>query len=125
MTFLPYVLALMLNVGPGFHASQDRLQPPPDPTFEGCLAKSATDGVWLLTNARAISGTIVGAGLRFRVIPDTKGIELVPHVNHVVQVTGPVEGTIPAQGKQVQEADLPQIRAKSLAMVSNECLGAR
>lgn len=103
-------------------AQQQPTPPPPEPAFEGCLAKSTTDGVFLLTNARAVNGTIAGTGLRFRVVPDNKGITLLPHVNHVVQITGPVEGAIPPAGKPVPETELPQIRAKGLSMISNECI---
>lgn len=118
-------LAVCLIAGASAGAQQQQQQTPPpspEPAFEGCLAKSTTEGVFLLTNARAVSGTIVGTGLRFRVMPDNKGVALLPHLNHVVQITGPVEGTIPAAGKQVPEPELPQIRAKGLSMISNECL---
>ena len=115
-------VCLIAGASAGAQQQQQQTPPPPDPAFEGCLAKSTTEGVFLLTNARAVSGTIVGTGLRFRVMPDNKGIELLPHVNHVVQITGPVEGTMPPAGKQVPEPELPQIRAKGLSMISNECI---
>ena len=107
-------------------AAQQTTQAPPkqpvDPAFEGCIAKGPTEGVFLLQNARAVAGTIVGTGLRFRLVADNKGINLTPHVNHVVQVTGPVEGQIPAPGKTVPDTELPQLRVKVLSMISSECI---
>lgn len=122
MKLFPLLLTVSLLGPVGFQAQQEKPKPQTEPAFEGCLAKSSTEGVFLLTNARAVSGTIVGTGMRFRVMPDNKGVELLPHVNHVVQITGPVEGTMPAAGKQVPEPELPQIRAKGLSMISNECI---
>lgn len=122
MKLIPLLLTVSLLSPIGFQAQQEKPKPPADPVFEGCLAKSSTEGTFLLTNARAVNGTIVGTGLRFRVMPDNKGVELMPHVNHVVQITGPVEGTMPPAGKQVAEPELPQIRAKGLSMISNECI---
>lgn len=115
-------VCLIAGASAGAQQQQQQTPPPPEPAFEGCLAKSTTEGVFLLTNARAVSGTIVGTGLRFRVMPDNKGVELLPHVNHIVQITGPVEGRVPPAGKQVPEPELPQIRARGLSMISNECL---
>lgn len=115
-------VCLVVGIGSADAQQQQTPAPPSEPALEGCLAKSRTEGVFLLTNARAVSGTIVGTGLRFRVIPDHKGIELLPHLNHVVQITGPVEGAMPSAGKQVPETELPQIRAKGLSMISNECI---
>lgn len=120
-----FISALAVCLVAGFAstgAQQQPTPPPPDPAFEGCLAKSSTDGVFLLTNARAVAGTIVGTGLRFRVMADNKGIELLPHINHVVQVTGPVEGAVPPVGKPIPEPELPQIRVKGLSMISSECI---
>lgn len=122
MKLLPLIVALGLLGPVGSQAQQEKPTPPVEPAFEGCLAKSSTEGMFLLTNARAVNGTIVGTGLRFRVMPDNKGVELLPHVNHVVQITGPVEGTVPPAGKQVPETELPQIRAKGLSMIANECI---
>lgn len=122
MKILPLVFAVSLLTPAGFQAPQEKPKPPTEPAFEGCLAKSSTEGTFLLTNARAVSGTIVGTGLKFRVMADNKGVELLPHVNHVVQITGPVEGTIPPAGKPVPENELPQLRAKGLSMIANECI---
>lgn len=122
MKLLPLLLTVWLLGPVGFQAQQEKPKPPVEPAFEGCLAKSTTADIFLLTNARAVGGPIVGTGLRLRVMADHKGIELLPHVNHVVQIAGPVEGAMPPVGKQVPEPELPQIRAKSLSMISNECI---
>ncbi len=123
MTLLPILLAASILVP---FAAQQTTQDTPkqsvDSAFEGCIARGPTEGVFLLENARPVAGTIVGTGLRFRLIPDNKAINLAPHVNHVVQVTGAVEGRIPAPGKTVPDTELPQFHVKTLKMVSSECI---
>lgn len=123
MKLLPILLAASL-LAPvvAQQTTQEKPKQPVDPAFEGCLAKGPTEGVFLLQNARPVAGTIVGTGLRFKLVADNKGIDMTPHLNHVVQVSGPVEGTVPPAGKQVPEAELPQVRVKSLSMISNECV---
>lgn len=126
MNVLPILFVVsLLSPSTGNQAVQETPKPAPAPSFEGCLAKGATEGTFLLQNARSVSGTVAGTGLRFRLVADTKDIALAPHLNHVVRVTGPVEGTIPASGSSVPEPDLPQIRVKALSMISNECLAPR
>ncbi len=123
MTFLPILLAASILAPFGAHqATQEKPKPAAESAFEGCLAKSTTEGVFLLTNARAVAGTIVGVGLRLKVVADNKGIDLFSHLNHVVQVTGPVEGTISTSGKPIPEAELPLVRVKALSMISSECI---
>lgn len=122
MKFLPVILFVGLTaVAPG-HQTQDPPQKPAELTFEGCLTAAATEGGFLLRNAHAVGGAIAGTGLQFRVIPDHKGIELRPHLTHIVQVTGPMEGAIPPTGRVVPERELPLIRVRTLSMISNECL---
>lgn len=123
MTLLPILLAASILVPfAAQQTTQDTPKQPVDPAFEGCIARGPTEGVFLLQNARPVAGTIVGTGLRFRLIPDNKAINLAPHVNHVVQVTGAVEGQLPAPGKTVPDTELPQLHVKTLKMVSSECI---
>ncbi len=123
MKLFPILLAASILVPfAAQQTTQDTPKQPVDPAFEGCIAKGPAEGVFLLQNARAVAGTIVGTGLRFRLIADNKGVNLAPHVNHVVQVTGPVEGQIPVPGKAVPDAELPQLRVKTLSMISSECI---
>ena len=126
MKLLPILLAASILAPVGAQqTTQEKPTQPVDPAFEGCLAKGPTDGVFLLQNARAVSGTIVGTGLRLRLVADNKGIELLPHLNHVVQVSGPVEGTVPTPPtpeKPVPDTELPQVRVKAVSMISNECI---
>lgn len=99
-------------------------QAPKELTFEGCLTKGA-EGQLLLTNAHSVGGVMAGAGLRFRLQSAHEGIPLQPHLNHVVQITGPLEGVMPPAGRTVPDRELPLIRVKTLSMISNECLIAR
>jgi hypothetical protein len=121
---LVFAVSLLAQFSGG-PAVQEPPKPAVAPSFEGCLAKGSAEGTFLLQSARDVSGTVVGTGLRFRLVADTKDIALMPHVNHVVRVTGPVEGTIPPAGSTVPEADLPQIRVKALSMISSECIVPR
>lgn len=123
MKLLPFVLALSVLAPLTSQTAQEKQKPPADPSFEGCLARGSAEGVFLLQNGREVTGTVVGAGLRFRLVPDNKSIDLLPHLNHVVRVTGPVTGTVPVTEK-APERDLPQLRVKALTMVSNECVSA-
>ncbi len=100
---------------------QPPAQPPRELTFEGCVTRGA-DGQLLLTNAHSVGGVIAGAGLRFRLLPDHDGILLQPHLNHVVQLTGPMDGLLPPPGRIVPDRELPLIRVKTVSKISNECL---
>jgi hypothetical protein len=122
MNFLPALLVVSLLVPATGLQTQDPPQKPKELTFEGCLSKGATEGSLLLKNAHAVGGTIAGTALQFRLIPDNEGIDLQSHLTHVVQVSGPMEGTIPAAGRTVPERELPLIRVRTVSMISNECL---
>jgi hypothetical protein len=121
MKLLPVLLFVGLTAAVPVVQSQETQKKPTDPAFEGCIAAAQAEGAFLLRNAHAAGGTIAGTGLQFRLLPD-KGVELKPHVGHVVRVTGPMEGTVPASGKTVPEPELPLIRVKTVTMVSSECL---
>jgi len=126
MKLLPIMFAVSLAwSSTGSQVAQEAPKPVTDPSFEGCLAKGAAENTFLLQNARSVSGNVPGVGLRFRLVAEAKDVALVPHVNHVVRVTGPVEGTVPAQGATLPETELPRIRVKALQMISSECISPR
>lgn len=126
MKSLTTAIAICLLVGGSIQAStrQQQEQPqPPELTARGCVTAGGDTGTFVLTNAVIEAGSIKGTNVRFRLIPDT-GVELKPHLNHLVRVTGVTQGKVPPPGQTVPESDLPTLRIHTLKMVSSECLNS-
>lgn len=106
-------------------AQQQQTPPPPPPQQEisliGCLVQGSQPSIFILENAKPATGTTQEVGTRYMVVPESKDVDLLSHLNHEVQLTGPWDGVIPPPEKPTEEQDLPKLRARSLAPLSSTC----
>lgn len=93
------VFSAQISVAAG--GAQDGAQPPQETTIEGCLQGTANEGEFILVDDEKSTYQVQAA----------EGVELAPHVNHRVALTGTVEKT---------DASLV-IKAKGLKMMSASC----
>jgi hypothetical protein len=82
-------------------AAQEGAQQPEESTIAGCLQAGSNEGEFVLVNDEKTTYQVHAA----------EGVEVAPHVNHRVELTGTVERT---------ETSLI-IKAKALKMVSTSC----
>ena len=82
-------------------AAQEGAQQPEESTIAGCLQAGSNEGEFVLVNDEKTTYQVQAA----------EGVEVAPHVNHRVELTGTVEKT---------ESSLI-IKAKALKMVSTSC----
>lgn len=83
--------------------AQESAQQPEDTTVVGCLQAGANPGEFLLVNDEKTTYLVHAA----------EGVEIAPHINHRVELTGTVEKT---------ESNMI-FKAKALKMVSTSCGG--
>ena len=88
-------IALRAEVG------QESAQQPEETTVVGCLQAGANTGEFVLVNDEKVTYEVQAA----------EGVEIAPHVNHRVELTGTVEKT---------ESSMI-VKAKALKMVSTSC----
>lgn len=81
--------------------AQQSAQPPEDTTIVGCLQAGANTGEFVLVNDEKATYQVHAA----------EGVEIAPHVNHRVELTGTIEKT---------ESSMI-FKAKGLKMVSTSC----
>ena len=81
-------------------AAQEGAQQPEESTIAGCLQAGLNEGEFVLVNDEKTTYQV-----------QAEGVEVAPHVNHRVELTGTVEKT---------ESSLI-IKAKALKMVSTSC----
>ena len=81
--------------------AQEAAQQPEDSTIAGCLEAGSNEGEFVLVNDEKTTYQVQAA----------EGVEVAPHVNHRVELTGTVEKT---------ESSVI-IKAKALKMVSTSC----
>ena len=93
------VLSAQLSMTAG--RAQEGAQQPEESTIAGCLQAGSKEGEFVLVNDEKTTYQVQAA----------EGVEVAPHVNHRVELTGTVEKT---------ESSLI-IKAKALTMVSTSC----
>jgi hypothetical protein len=98
-SIVPAVLVILGLVGGASSAAQQQ----EDSTLAGCLQAGAKEGEFVL---------VADDKQRYRVQP-AEGVELAPHANHRVELTGTIEKS---------EADAV-LKAKALKMVAASCEG--
>jgi hypothetical protein len=81
--------------------TQESAQPPEETTVVGCLQANANTGEFALANDEKTTYQVHAA----------EGVEIAPHVNHRVELTGTIEKT---------ESSMI-FKAKTLKMVSTSC----
>jgi hypothetical protein len=81
--------------------AQEGAQQPEDATVVGCLQAGANTGEFVLVNDERTTYQVHAA----------EGVEIAPHVNHRVELTGTIEKT---------ESSMI-LKAKALKMVSTSC----
>ena len=93
------VLSAQLSMTAG--RAQEGAQQPEESTIAGCLQAGSNEGEFVLVNDEKTTDQVQAA----------EGVEVAPHLNHRVELTGTVEKT---------ESSLI-IKAKALKMVSTSC----
>ena len=93
------VLSAQLSMTAG--RAQEGAQQPEESTIAGCLQAGSNEGEFVLVNDEKTTYQVQAA----------EGVEVAPHLNHRVELTGTVEKT---------ESSLI-IKAKALKMVSTSC----
>lgn len=98
---LVIVAACIAPVSMGAGEAQEGAQEPKETTIAGCLQAGSNEGEFVLVNDEKTTYQVQAAD----------GVEVAPHVNHRVELTGTVEMT---------ESSLI-IKATALKMVSTAC----
>lgn len=69
-------------------AQQQQTPPPPPPQQEisliGCLVQGSQPSIFILEHAKPATGTTQEVGTRYMVVPESKDVDLLSHLNHEV-----------------------------------------
>lgn len=95
---------------------------PADVTLTGCLVQGSAPNVFVFQNAKKDAKSTEEKGVSFVVVASSETINLRPHLNHEIQITGQSDGKIaPVSSEGKPENELPKLSAKNVTMISNTC----